>query len=294
MKRVYFLGVLLLSVSLLGGSSEHALWDSLKDYQPDVEKPMVIVVPSYNNKQWYQKNLDSIFAQNYTNYEIIYINDVSSDGTGKLVAEYVRQKKQSHRVTIINNAHRIGGGGNIYNAVSMIDDHKIVLELDGDDWFDNPNVLSLLNKVYTKEHVWLTYGQYKIMPNGRMGECETVPLSVIKNNGFRGYRWVTSHLRTWYAWLFKKIRKSDMVDRSGAFYTMSWDQAFMLPMLEMAAERVFFIPDTLYHYNLGNDINDYKVNSWLQGHLNIVIRRKPKYSRLPDSAAPNYIASKEK
>src|SRR3989304_6153185 len=45
------------------------------------EKPIVVVIPSYNNKQWYQKNLDSVLTQNYHNFRIIFIDDASPDGT---------------------------------------------------------------------------------------------------------------------------------------------------------------------------------------------------------------------
>ena len=31
------------------------------------ELPIAIVMPSYNNKEYYKKNLDSVFMQNYDN-----------------------------------------------------------------------------------------------------------------------------------------------------------------------------------------------------------------------------------
>ena len=64
---------------------------------------MVITIASYNNKDWYKKNLDSVFSQNYQNYRIIYTDDCSLDGTGDLVAEYVREKGQENRVILIEN-----------------------------------------------------------------------------------------------------------------------------------------------------------------------------------------------
>src|SRR3989304_2120498 len=67
-----------------------SLWDELKNVQPKKEKHFVVIVPSYNNKDWYQKNLDSIFMQKYTNYHVVYIDDVSTDGTGDLVEKYVQ------------------------------------------------------------------------------------------------------------------------------------------------------------------------------------------------------------
>ncbi len=48
------------------------------------EKPFVFIIASYNNSEWYKNNLDSVFAQDYENYRIIYIDDASPDGTGHL------------------------------------------------------------------------------------------------------------------------------------------------------------------------------------------------------------------
>jgi len=53
------------------------------------EKPIVLIVASYNNTQWYKWNLDSIFNQKYKNYHVIYIDDCSKDDTYELVKNYI-------------------------------------------------------------------------------------------------------------------------------------------------------------------------------------------------------------
>jgi glycosyltransferase involved in cell wall biosynthesis len=58
------------------------------------EKNIVIVTASYNNKDWYKQNLDSVFVQKYQNYRLIYIDDCPPDGTYELVKEYVEQKRR--------------------------------------------------------------------------------------------------------------------------------------------------------------------------------------------------------
>ena len=56
------------------------------------EHPLVVIIPSYNNAQWYKKNLDSVFNQRYSNYRIIYLDDASTDQTGYLVEKYIQEK----------------------------------------------------------------------------------------------------------------------------------------------------------------------------------------------------------
>ena len=53
------------------------------------EKKIVIVTCSYNNCLYYKWNLDSILSQNYHNYEVIYVDDNSTDSSLELVTEYL-------------------------------------------------------------------------------------------------------------------------------------------------------------------------------------------------------------
>ena len=41
----------------------------------------VIITASYNNEEWYRRNLESILNQDYDNWRLIYINDCSTDDT---------------------------------------------------------------------------------------------------------------------------------------------------------------------------------------------------------------------
>jgi hypothetical protein len=62
---------------------------------------------------------------------------------------------------------------------------------------------------------------------------------------------------------------------------MTWDQAMMFPMIEMAGERHQFIPDIMYIYNDENTISDHYVSKQLQAYLAQIIRKKNRYKRLP-------------
>ena len=98
---------------------------------------------------------------------------------------------------------------------------------------------------------------------------------------FRTYR-CPSHLKTFYAWLFKKIDVEDL-KIGGEFFPMTWDQAMMFPMLEMAGDRHAFIKETLYVYNMTNPLSDNRVNAQLQRDLEKWIRSKPSYDKLREA-----------
>ena len=258
-----------------------SIWELRVQRFPKEEKEILIVIPSYNNKAWYQKNLDSIFSQKYKNYRVIYLDDASPDGTGNLVARYIEEKKQEDRFILIRNQENQGALANVYRAIhTYAQDHEIIVIVDGDDWLSNEYVLSRINKAYSDNNTWLTYGQFKRYPSGTIGFCNYFPDFFIENNLFRDYRFISAHVRTFYAWLFKKIKKEDLM-HNGRFVPASTDSTAMFPMLEMAGKHVKFIPDVLYIYNRATTGNvDKKYGDNIQWDYVCIARERPRYQRL--------------
>ncbi len=248
-------------------------------YEHTTDREFVIIIPSYNNEQWYYNNLGSVLMQKYSNYRVIYIDDASSDNTLQCVKEFITKYDASKKITLINNPDRRGAMANFYYAIHSCKPHEIIVMLDGDDWFSNENVLAYLNAAYQDPNVWITYGQFQEYPNGRIGGARQLPSEIIAHRAYREYDWVTTHLRTFYAFLFHKINKEDFL-YEGNFFPMAWDLAIMFPILEMAGERSKFISDVLYIYNRATPINDNKVNMQLQMCLDRLIHEKMKYNPL--------------
>ena len=243
-------------------------------------KPIVVVIPSYNNRNWYEKNLNSVFLQNYPNYRVIYIDDCSTDGTSEGVKNYLQKKSKKNNITYIRNPRRLGALQNFYNTVhNLTRDEEIVVILDGDDWLGHKSVLSEINEFYTKKGVWLTHGKLMEWPQGTVAWSIPIPPEIVKENKFREYR-CPSHLKTFYSWLFKLIKKEDLFYK-GEFCPMTGDMAIMFPMIEMAGERHGFIKEVNYIYNIANVLNDNKVDPTLQREIDYYIRNLPRYQRLP-------------
>lgn len=246
------------------------------------EKPMVVFIASYNNSKWVRQNLTSVFDQDYSNYRVIYVDDASLDGTADLVEAFVKERGQESRFHLIRNSVRKGGLCNLYETVTQLcADEEIILNLDGDDWLATPQVFKVVNKAYANKNVWLTHGTLIEYPKNTLGWSIRVPKKIIERNAFRSYR-CPSHLKTFYTWLFKKIHVEDL-KMNGEFFQMTWDQAIMFPMLEMAGNHHVFIPEVLYVYNMTNPISDNQVNAALQRSLEKLIRAKPSYSKLEDA-----------
>lgn len=243
------------------------------------EKPLVVVIPSYNNKDWYKENLDSVFKQDYTNYRVIYIDDCSPDGTADLVDAYISAHGYHERIKLIRNTTRKGALANLYYAIHSCADHEIIITVDGDDWLNHDGVFKQLNQVYQNKDVLLTFGQFKTSSNNKVGFCHPFPDWVIRTGAYRNFHWLSSHLRTFYAGLFKKIKKEDLCEH-GEFFPVTWDLAMLFPMLEMAAGRHHCFDDVMYVYNDLTPLNDYKLRLEQMQKCETVIRARPAYAAL--------------
>lgn len=265
--------------------------------------PFVIVIPSYNNEKWFEKNLNSVISQNYPNYRILYVNDCSKDATPKEVENYLQEhnidyrilhfdptpstieqtcrafaeqvNEETHFFTLIHNRQRVGALANLYRMIHSCKNEEIIATVDGDDWLPHSEVLSLLNKVYLKENVWYTHGTIKEYPWGHVSWSESIPQHIREKRAYRRFK-CPSHLRTFYAWLFKKIKLEDFLYQ-GDFFPVTWDMAIMYPLAEMAEEHHAFIKDVVYIYNMSNEIGDSRVHTRLQNDLDAYIRSMPPY-----------------
>lgn len=255
------------------------------------EKRFVIVIPSYNNERWCERNIQSALEQHYDRYRVIFTDDCSSDDTFNRVSAIVNASPQKNKCTLIKNTERLGALANLYNMIHSCSDDEIILTLDGDDWLGGPAVLNILRNHYVNEDIWMTYGQYKNSTDGGIGVAKAYPPNIINENGFRHHAWGASHLRTFYTWLFKKIKKEDLY-YEGKFMPMTWDLGIMYPMMEMSGPHQKYVSDILYIYNLENPINDHKVNVSLQQAIDHYMRIGPKYSRCEKPIIAPFLESK--
>lgn len=275
-------------VVFIGKGFQHSQKKTTPSSYPVTEqKPFVIIIPSYNNEKYIEKNLRSVFSQNYSNYRVIYIDDHSRDNTLLLAQSLFKELDKKGCASLIHNPTNYGALANIYNAVHSCHDEEIVVLLDGDDFLAHEQVLTILNQTYANPNIWMTYGNYLDYPSYQQNPqiCKKIANKIIENRSFRKKPWSATHLRTFYTSIFKEINIADLFYR-GRFYPMGWDLAIMIPMLEMSGPHSAFIEDVLYLYNRENPISDHKIHLEFQNDCSKHIRARSCYPLL--SCLPNH------
>lgn len=260
----------------------------------EIMHDFVFIICSYNNIAWVEKNLTTVFNQEYPkdHFRVIYVDDCSTDGTNEFVRLFKEKNNLENRLVIVRNDKRKLKAHNLYMAGHICKKHEIIVELDGDDWLPNESILHFLNELYQDPMIWLTYGNNRKFPDGKIEDRVTeVPDHIIQDGSFRRYRktnfWTA--LRTYYAWLFQKIGKRDFMysikQSKPRWFEMSIDASVYFAMLEMARERHKFCQEPLYVHNVATQFNDHKVNVDLQYSIEKFVRNLAPYERLSDDEA---------
>lgn len=273
--------LLLWWISIIGAMSDD-IKQAIKTHTVHGQKEFAIVVPTYNNS--YNdiciKNISSVIDQRYDNYRIYIVDDCSTDDTVAKLKVFLADHARADKVTLIESKEHVGAVANYYAVIHQLEDHVIVLNVDGDDWLAHKKVLKKLNVAYNKD-IWLTYGQFKVSPSNKRGFCKPINPEHVRIHQYRSSTWLTTHLRTYYAWLFKKIRYEDLCYQ-GSFMCACGDRAIMYPLVEMAAGRFLCMSDVLYVYNCANPLADIRINLKEQREMCNYIRALPVYQPLAE------------
>lgn len=217
-----------------------------------MNKHFTIIIPAYNCEKWVESNLNSAALQKYDNFDVVYVDDCSTDNTLKIAQSIQRQIP--NKIKIVSNNVNKKALCNLYEQISVSKEGTIIVTLDGDDLFPSSEILTYLNEVYNKLNCWMTVGSY--VQNDNYQVVSPYVPDGYWNQNIRKLPWSFSHLRTFRRDLFLKINKEDLIDDDGHFYRCTFDRAMMYPMVEMCGkEKVGLINKVMYVYNRHNPLS---------------------------------------
>ena len=112
-----------------------------------------IITTVYNLEKLLNRSIDSVLNQDFENFELIVVNDCSTDNSYKVLCEYVKKDK---RIILINNKQNIGLSASRNKALKYASGEYIVY-LDGDDCFFDNTTLTKIDNVIGKEKIDICY-----------------------------------------------------------------------------------------------------------------------------------------
>lgn len=115
---------------------------------------VTVYIPCYNYARFIETAVQSVFKQTMQDWELIIINDGSTDNTKEILNQYHSNSK----VRVLNQENK---GLNITNNIALrLSNGKYIIRLDADDYLDENALLVMSSILDTKPEIGLVYPDY--------------------------------------------------------------------------------------------------------------------------------------
>lgn len=129
-----------------------------------MEMLVSIITPSYNTEKYIIETIQSVQQQTYVNWEMLIVDDCSTDNTVEIVKKYIENTGEK-RIRLLFNEKNSGVAISRNYALREAKGHWIAF-LDSDDlWL--PEKLEKQIKFMKENNYAFTYTDYMIQLNGK-------------------------------------------------------------------------------------------------------------------------------
>lgn len=209
-------------------------------------QPMVsIIVPIYNAEQYLRRCVDSILNQEYTDYELLLVNDGSTDASGDICEEY---GDQDPRVIVIQKENT--GVSDSRNRALDRARGKYLQFLDSDDWI-TPDATRLFVRAAEEYGCDMVISDFYRVVGERLS-----PKGDIEEEGVLTREEFAAHMMEnpadfYYGVLWNKLYRRDIVEEHKLRMDtdISWCEDFMFNLEYIRYAKVFYaLHAPIYYY----------------------------------------------
>lgn len=203
-----------------------------------------IIVPVYNVEMYLNKCIESILKQTFKDFELILVNDGSTDSSGIICDEYM---KKDQRIKVIHKEN--GGLSSARNAGIDIAIGDYIAFIDSDDYI-HPSMYEVLYREAIKEKSDIILCQFKkVLEKDCVNESHSLSsyevinytnietLKKIYSN--QGVEFIVAWNKLYHSSIFKSIRYP---------IGMIHEDEFIAHTALYNAKKVSYIPLELYYY----------------------------------------------
>lgn len=202
-----------------------------------------IIIPIYNSEKTLERCLESIRAQTFLNYEVILIDDGSSDHSLTICRNYALQDPRYH---VIHQSNR--GPSSARNAGLDIATGNWICFVDSDDHLEAGYLQSILDATHPYEADVVFFGHHKVYGNGRqeafipdeVRETKLEMITELSEKDMFGYTWTKS---------FRRDAVQDI--RFDETLNLFEDEVFTCQVIPNC-KKVGVVRKPIYNYSIGD------------------------------------------
>ncbi len=213
------------------------------------KEPLIsIVLPVYNVEKYVEKCIRSILAQSYKRFELIIVNDSSTDNSLEICRKF-----NDNNVIILNNGSKNKGGGlsSARNLGMQYCCGEYITFIDSDDWIEYNYLEELVHGIIDEDVDMVQCGYKRKLNDRKTLYKKCFSEKIIDNNTqvLDEYFVENSIYTAVWGKLFRKDSIGNLLFKEGYNYE---DVIFMADLLEKI-DKVKLIDKTFYNYRLNKN-----------------------------------------
>lgn len=195
-----------------------------------------VALCTYNGATFLATQLDSVLAQNWPNFEIVIVDDASSDETREILMHY---EARDPRIHLHFNRENLGFLANFQKALSLTKGDYIA-PCDQDDWWD-PDKLT---------------GLYEVMEGNGMAYCNSLLVNAegesLNTRVSDVMNMYSGHDPTAFVFANSASGHAQLIRRSVVLRAMPFPKEcfhdWWLAFVAASTEGLTYLPEVLVHY----------------------------------------------
>lgn len=209
-----------------------------------------IIIPVYNNKKYLSACLGSILEQEFGDYEIILIDDGSTDGSGEVCDTYI----ENNKVKVLHTENR--GVANARNLGIQESQGEYVWFVDSDDKISSKSLRILEQAISEHNPDFISFGmvEYYLQDEKVLKKTVKTP----RNHFFKDTQEAFSYLQQHELLdlVADKVCRRSIIVENNIFFSQKYvpteDHVFWL-MVYPKLKNIQVLNCNLYYYYLRND-----------------------------------------
>lgn len=155
---------MLKNVKVSESSFQDICWKYEEPYIEQQNPLVSIIVPNYNHEEYLRERLDTIYGQTYQNFEVILLDDCSTDNSRAILEEY--REKYADRTIAIWNEENSGHVFEQWNRGMKAAKGSLIWIAESDDYSEK-NFLEEMVKCFCYSSVRLAFARSLFMQEGK-------------------------------------------------------------------------------------------------------------------------------
>ena len=199
-----------------------------------------IIVPVYNTEKYLDQCIQSVLVQTYTNWELLLINDGSTDLSGTICDQYATKDRR------IRVFHKENGGVSSARNVGLDNARgKWIMFIDADDWVE-PSMLKELRTVALDNNADYVYCDL-LFDYGKYQKYYSAPTYISEHSIM-----LKNFIKSTWTVIWNSLVKAEIYSKQNLRFSQDYTycEDFLFAVKTMFyAHKIAYAPKAYYHYN---------------------------------------------